>query len=136
MGLKEFSFMTNTVILSNLRFYAFHGVLSQEKKVGHHFLLSMKIECDFSQAILRDNVNDTVDYGSVCDIINKEMTIRSKLMEHLAGRILYAVFNNFPTVNAISITIIKENPPVNSDCDGCGINISVTREEFLSFYFS
>jgi dihydroneopterin aldolase len=64
------------------------------------------------------------------------MTIRSKLMEHLAGRILYAVFNNFPTVNAISITIIKENPPVNSDCDGCGINISVTREEFLSFYFS
>ncbi len=128
--------MTNTVILSNLKFYAFHGVLSQEKKVGHNFLVSMKIDCDFNQAVLTDNVSMTVDYGSVCEIINQEMAIRSKLMEHLAGRILFAVFNKFPTVSAISISIIKVNPPVNADCEGCGINISVNRDEFLPFYLA
>ncbi len=126
--------MTNSVILSNLRFYAFHGVLSQEKDVGHYFIVSMRIDCDFQQAILYDNVNMTVDYGKVCELINKEMAVRSKLMEHLAGRIMFAVFRNFRSVIKVSIDIVKENPPVNSDCEGCGVHISASRDEFLRFY--
>lgn len=128
--------MNNTVIISNLRFYAFHGVLSQEKSVGHNFIVSLKIDCDFSQAILRDKVAGTIDYGLVVEIVKKEMVVRSKLMEHLAGRILYALFDKFPQAINVSVTIIKENPPVNADTDGCGIEINTSREEFLSFYQS
>lgn len=126
--------MINTVVLSNLRYYAFHGVLSQEKDVGHYFLVSMRIDCDFRQAVLTDNVNMTIDYGKICEIVNKEMAVRSKLMEHLAGRILYAVFTNYPAVTNVTIDIVKENPPVNTDCDACGVHISTSKEEFLNFY--
>ena len=126
--------MIHTVVLSNLRFYAFHGVLKQEKAVGHHFVVTMKIECDFSKAILYDKVTETVDYGAVYDIVKCQMMIRSKLMEHLAGRILYAVFTQFQNVSAVYIKIIKENPPINSDCDGCGVELSATKDEFLKFY--
>ena len=126
--------MNNTVIISNLRFYAFHGVLSQEKSVGHNFIVSLRIDCDFSQAVLHDKVAGTVDYGLVVEIVKKEMAVRSKLMEHLAGRILYALFNKFPQVTNVSITIMKENPPVNADSEGCGIEISASRDEFFAFY--
>lgn len=126
--------MINTVIISNLRFYAFHGVLSQEKSVGHNFIVSLRIDCDFSQAVLLDKVAGTIDYGLVVEIVKKEMAVRSKLMEHLAGRVLYALFNKFPQADKVSITIMKENPPVNADSEGCGIEINATRDEFLAFY--
>ena len=81
-----------------------------------------------------DKVAATIDYGLVVEIVKKEMAVRSKLMEHLAGRILSALFNKFPQAAKVSITIMKENPPVNADSEGCGIEINASRDEFLAFY--
>ncbi len=122
--------MSNSIILNNLRFYAYHGVLAQEKLVGHSFLVSLKIDCDFKQAIYSDSVKDTIDYGKVFEIVKKEMQIPSKLMEHVAGRILSSIYKKFPSVICVSISIIKENPPINSDSEGCGIEIKMTRDDF------
>ena len=102
--------------------------------MGHNFIVSLIIDCDFSQAILHDKVAGTIDYGGVVEIVKKEMAVRSKLMEHLAGRILYALFMSFPKATKVMIKIIKENPPVNADSDGCGIEMNASRDEFLSFY--
>ena len=124
------SHMTNTIFLKNLRFYANHGVLSQEKLVGHSFIVSVKLECDFMKAALNDKVEDTVDYGKVFQLVKREMSVRSKLMEHLALRIVTVLFNEFPTVNEVRISIMKENPPINSECDGCGVELTMTRDEF------
>ena len=123
--------MKNTVILNNLRFYSYHGVLSQEKSVGHKFVVSMRIDTDFKNAIRYDSVKDTVDYGIVVDIVKEQMTQRSKLMEHVAGRILKVLFNRFDSIQRIKIVLVKENPPVNSDCDACGVELDVTRDDFF-----
>lgn len=104
--------------------------------MGHSFLVSLVIDCDFSDAIHTDQVSQTIDYGKVYDIVKRQMSIRSKLMEHLAGRILYALFDEFTNIQSVKITIIKENPPINSDSDGCGVIIETSRNEFMSFYHS
>lgn len=122
--------MFNSILLNKLRFYAFHGVLSQEKLVGHSFLVSLKIDCDFKQAIYSDSVKETIDYGKVFEIVKNEMQIRSKLMENVAGRILSSIYRTFPSVNCVTISIIKENPPINADSEGCGIEIKMTRDDF------
>lgn len=121
--------MKNIIVLSKLRFYAFHGVLSQEKSVGHIFVVTLRISCDFEKAMINDKVKDTVNYGEVYEIVKSEMDKRSKLMEHLANRILHRIFANYNSVENVFISIIKENPPINSDSDGCGIEIEMSRQE-------
>lgn len=121
--------MKQSVILSNLRFFAYHGVMEQENRVGHYFNVSVELICDFSKAIVSDKVKDTINYGMVFEVVKKEMEIPSKLMEHLAGRIIIAVFQNFELAQQVKLKIIKENPPINADCEGCGISVDVKRNE-------
>ena len=121
--------MKNIIVLSKLRFYAFHGVLYQEKSVGHIFVVTLRISCDFKKAMINDKVKDTINYGEVYEIVKSEMDKRSKLMEHLACRILHRIFTNFSSVDSVFISIIKENPPINSDSDGCGVEIEMSRTE-------
>ncbi len=124
--------MNQAIILSKLKFFAYHGVMAQENKVGHEFRVSVKINCDFSKALISDKVKDTLNYGEAFDIIKHEMEIPSKLMEHLAKRIVDALFRRFHNAKSILISIIKENPPINADCDGCGIEWECTRGEWLN----
>ena len=121
--------MKQSVILSNLRFFAYHGVMEQENKVGHYFTVSIEIICDFSKAIASDKVKDTINYGKVFEVVKNEMEQPSKLMEHLAGRIIIALFRNFVLAQQVKLKIIKENPPINADCDGCGISVDLNRNE-------
>ena len=121
--------MNQSIILSNLRFFAYHGVMAQENKVGHYFVVSINIKCDFTKAIISDKVKDTINYGKVFDLVKKEMEKPSKLMEHLAGRIINAIFRNFDLAEQVNLKIIKENPPINADCDGCGISMDIKRDE-------
>lgn len=79
--------------------------------------------------MINDKVKDTVNYGEVYEIVKSEMDKRSKLMEHLANRILHRIFANYNSVENVFISIIKENPPINSDSDGCGIEIEMSRQE-------
>jgi len=128
--------MKQYIILSNLRFFAYHGVMAQEKQVGHYFNVSLKIEYDFSKALKSDKIKDTLNYGEVFQIVKQEMNNPSKLMEHLAGRILNTLFQKFEPVSNIKIKIIKENPPINADCDGCGIELECSRNDFNDFNIS
>ena len=56
-----------------MRFYAFHGVLTQETKVGNHYVVNIHIEADLSVACESDNVDDTINYAIIYDLVKIEM---------------------------------------------------------------
>lgn len=116
------------IILDSVRIYAFHGVMPQENKIGAYFTVSAELETDFSQAMATDELEGTVSYADVFDVIKKEMATPSKLLEHVGGRIITNLFRSFPTVTKIKLRIIKENPPMGADCKGAGIEIEETRK--------
>ena len=116
------------IILDSVRIYAFHGVMPQENKIGAYFTVSAELETDFSQAMATDELEGTVSYANVFDVIKKEMATPSKLLEHVGGRIITTLFRSFPTVTKIKLRIIKENPPMGADCKGAGIEIEETRK--------
>mgnify|MGYP002624696778 CR=1 FL=1 len=122
--------MTDCVTLNKLQFHAMHGVLPQEKAVGHNFVVTAKLICDFKEAMKTDKVEKTVDYGEVYNIIKKQMAKRAKLMENVAYRIIQDVFKHFNSVSSVYISIFKENPPISAQCEGCGVEIEINREEF------
>jgi dihydroneopterin aldolase len=51
------------------------------------------------------------------------MKIPSKLMEHVAGRILKKITKKFPQVSFLKIKITKTNPPMPGEMDGVSVQI-------------
>ncbi len=115
------------VRLNNLKIYAHHGVLPQERVVGAYFYVNLRIETDFSRAMATDELDGTISYAEVFDVVRAEMAVPSKLLEHVAGRICHSLFDRFPAAEAIQLDILKENPPMGADCEGAGISVEVRR---------
>ena len=101
-----------TSIELSIRLYAYHGVLPQEEKVGNWFTVQLMVTYPFENAMAPDDLTDTISYADLADIIKSEMAIPSKLLEHVAGRIINALQTRYPQITAGKITITKENPPI------------------------
>ena len=113
------------VFLRGVRFYAFHGVMPQEQKVGGEFLVDLKVGYPIEAAMQSDEVADTLNYAELYDLVKEEMAIPSKLLEHVAGRIVKGINERFPKVSSIELKITKKNPPMGADCDGAGVEVYI-----------
>ena len=109
------------VILRNVRFHAFHGVLPQELQVGGDFLLTLRVGFPLDKAMESDKVEDTLNYASLYTLAKREMDIPSQLLEHVASRIAKAIINAFPAVTSVDLELTKQNPPMGADCDGAAV---------------
>lgn len=124
--------MTNndTIILKNLKFYAYHGNLQEEKVLGQEFQIDVKIHTDLKSAGISDNVEDTINYAQVYDII-KSITEEKQfnLIEALAESIAQEILKTFQTVEKITIKVRKPQAPVNGIFDYFGIEITRCRND-------
>ena len=117
------------ILLENVRFHAFHGVLPQERKVGNDYRVSLRIAYDFSAAMKSDDVNDTLNYAEVYQLLSQEMMVPSALLERVAGRISDRLFRRYPAIRSIDLTIIKINPPMGADSDGAGVEVHLINDK-------
>jgi dihydroneopterin aldolase len=116
------------VYVKNLRIHAYHGVLPHENIVGQDFIVSARCGVDISSSMENDMLEVALDYGVLYRLIEREMAQTSQLVEHVAGRIAHCVFDEFPNVTSLDLTITKLNPPFGADCEGAGVEIHVVRE--------
>ncbi|MBM6883652.1 dihydroneopterin aldolase [Bacteroides caecigallinarum] len=115
------------IILDGMKFYSFHGVMPQENTVGAEYKVSLDIETDFSIAAETDSLEGTINYAEIYEAVKHEMSIPSKLLEHLAYRISKRLFNDFPAIKSIGISIFKENPPMGAESKAVGIKVKYFR---------
>lgn len=111
------------ISLRNVRFHAFHGVLPQERQVGGDFLVTVRVGYPLERAMETDHVGDTLDYSALYALVEKEMAEPSKLLEHVAGRIVKAVTASFPEATSVDLELTKLNPPMGADCDGAVVEV-------------
>lgn len=119
--------MESYIYLNHISVYAYHGVSPQETKVGNTFLIDLKLKVDLRPAIDSDDLSDTVNYADVYRAVSEEMAINSKLLEHVAGRIVRRLFAGFPTIEAIEIRLSKQNPPMGADIASAGVELYCNR---------
>ena len=117
------------IILRNVRFHAFHGVMPQERKVGADFLVNLRVGYPLEQAMQSDEVSDTLNYAALYEVVKAEMMQPSNLLEHVAGRIADAIVKRFPQVTSIDLDLTKQNPPMGADCDGAGVEIHLINDK-------
>lgn len=116
--------MDGIIKIQGIECYAYHGCLDEESKIGQCYSVDILLELNISQAIISDSLDNTVDYLEVYNIVKNEMAIRSKLIEHAAGRILQSLIARFPMVLFVAVTVHKFMPPVNGFLDQASVTIS------------
>ncbi len=109
--------------VNGIRVYAFHGCLPEEGKIGGEYVVDVRIDVDFSKAAATDELEDTVDYCVVHDVVKAEMAVRSKLIEHVGQRIVETLRGKYPAVKTFSVTVTKIVPPLNGAVDSVAVTV-------------
>ncbi|MGN1245107.1 MAG: dihydroneopterin aldolase [Muribaculaceae bacterium] len=115
--------MITKISFNRLRFRAFHGVMEQERLVGNDFEVSLTVEYPFCKAMESDNLDHTLNYALLYDVIATEMQQPSQLLEHVAGRIIKAVKARFPLVKGGSISVAKLTPPIKGQMESVAVTV-------------
>lgn len=131
LAMEGWQAKSTKIFLRQVRFHAYHGVLEQERRVGNDYVINVVAECDFTHAMLTDELEDTVSYAEIYRVVKEEMAIPSKLLEHVAGRIGERLFNKFPSLQSLDISIMKVNPPFGADCEGAGVEVHLMNYKTL-----
>ncbi|MCX6183775.1 MAG: dihydroneopterin aldolase [Flavobacterium sp.] len=112
--------------LTNIRTYSYHGCLAEEAAIGADYRVDLEIKTDVRKSSMTDELEDTVDYVFLNRVVVDEMAIRSRLLEHVANRIILRVFKESPAVSRILIRVSKINPPIDGDVE----MVTIEMEEY------
>lgn len=98
--------------LRGLEFYAYHGVLPEEKRLGQKFIVDVDLYYDLQTAGVSDEVRDTLNYAEVYAKI-KEVTEGGpyRLLEYLAEEIARELLQAFPC-EQVRVEVHKPQAPV------------------------
>lgn len=119
--------ISTSILLPRMQFHAFHGVMPQEQRVGAQFTVSLEVTTRFDEALRTDSLQGTINYADIHAAVKAEMAIPSALLEHVAGRIAERLFHDFPTIEALKVEVMKQNPPMGADMPATGVRIEATR---------
>lgn len=101
------------ITVSGIEVYARHGVLDIEKKVGNDFRVDVTLGFDATAAMDYDDIDATVNYALVIDIVRGVMNEPCELIERAARRVIDALVDAFPMVTSGTVTVAKLHPPVS-----------------------
>jgi dihydroneopterin aldolase len=115
------------ILIRDLKVFAYHGVLPEEREKGQEFLIDLEIEIDSSAAIETDDVSHTVDYVSVVESVSRIVTGEHyNLIETLASKIAeYLV--SLPRVRSATVTVKKPDAPLPVSVGWVGVSVSRER---------
>ena len=119
-----------SIQLHNLEFYAYHGLLPQERVVGGHYRVDVELSLTPPlRALTEDVIDDTVNYAEVYALICQQMEQPVNLLEHLAHRITQGLYAQFPQIQAVKLSVTKVTPPVSGiACEGASFCLQSVRE--------
>ena len=110
--------MLATVRLINAVFYAHHGVMKEEHRIGGRYEVDVAMDLNVDDAAQTDDLDKTVDYERVYAFVKEVVTGNSSyLIERIAYRIAHAVMDHYPAIERVEVTVRKPNPPVGGPCD-------------------
>lgn len=119
------------IIMNNMVFYGYHGVLEEEKALGQKFYLDATLYLDLRQAGKTDDLDHTVSYALVYETI-ENIVIKEKinLLEALAHRICYEILKSFQQIESVELLIKKPGAPVAGSFDYFAVEIKRSMKDY------
>lgn len=116
------------VRLVNAVFYAHHGVMQEEHRIGGRYEVDVEMQVNFFEAAQNDDLGKTVDYETIYRLVQRIVTENQfYLIEKLAYLIAMDVLEHHAIVSSVTVTVRKPNPPVGGTCDRAEAVYSVDR---------
>ena len=115
---------SDIIALEGMHFYAYHGYYEEERERGNKFIVDLYVKADLEPAGKQDDLGKTVNYELLYALVEKIMHEKSKLLEHIAYKILEEIGLKFGAIRAARVKISKLNPPIKGDIE----KVSVERQ--------
>jgi len=115
------------VYVTNLEFYAFHGVPAEERKIGHRYRISIDVDV-MGDATETDHVQGTVDYAQLAQTVEfVSSSNQYQTLERLGAAIGQAVLSHFDRVQAVRLRLEKRLPPAEMMAEAAGVEMEIRR---------
>lgn len=105
------------IAVEGLQFYAHHGFYKEEQVLGGKFVVDVYMETDFTEAALTDQLEKTINYEEVYRLVKGEMEVHSRLLEHVAQRIVTVVRRKYPALQQLTVRVSKHHPPLKGSVE-------------------
>lgn len=116
------------ILIENLTFFANHGVLPEETRLGQKFVLSGRLYFDFCGASRTDDITKTVNYAELCEKITEFTKYNTcKLIETAADQIAKHILINYPIIREVELTLRKPWAPIGLPLDCAGVSLKRGR---------
>ncbi|GLX71440.1 dihydroneopterin aldolase [Paenibacillus glycanilyticus] len=119
----------DSMIMKGMQFYGYHGVFSEETRLGQKFIVDLDLKLDLDQAASTDDLDATINYaelyGEVKSVVQGQPY---KLIEALAGGIATRVLEAYTMINEVTVRVTKPNPPFEIYFDGVTIELRRKRD--------
>ena len=99
----------------DIKIHTNHGCLEEEGKIGSDYIVNVEVHTDLTLSAHTDELNDTVDYVAIYNIVYEHMKRRVKLLETVVQRIIDDILKNHPTVKLAQVEVRKINPPIGGE---------------------
>ncbi len=115
-----------TVEISGLSLYTHIGVSEAEREVGQRLIFDITIDIGESAATETDRIEDTVDYGEVCQLValvSQQRTYRT--LERLCTVVADRLIEDF-AAQSVWVKAAKPEPPIPLPVEQ--VSVEVWRE--------
>lgn len=111
--------------IENLEFFARHGVFPEETKLGQKFTVSLVMYMNTRRAGLSDELDASVDYGTVSHFITEYMRNNTyQLIETAAENLVRELLLQFPLLEGIDLELKKPWAPIGLPVEYASVKIS------------
>lgn len=113
-----------TVEISSLSVYTHHGVTTAERETGQRLIFDVSLDLEDCDATLTDRIEDTIDYGAVCDTVTYVATERSyHTLERLCTTIADVLMERFGAAGVV-VRATKPEPPLPVAVEEISVEVS------------
>jgi 7,8-dihydroneopterin aldolase/epimerase/oxygenase len=101
-----------TIEITGLSLYTHHGVSDAEREIGQRLMLDLRLEIGETDATVTDRIEDTVDYGEVCQLVALVAQQRShRTLERLCSSIADRLLADYE-LEGVWVKATKPEPPI------------------------
>lgn len=116
------------LLMNRMEFYGYHGVFPEENRLGQTFIVDLEIVADFSLAGKNDNLEHTVNYAEMYELVKDVVEGKSyQLIEALAESIASQLLRIYTMIDEVMVRVTKPHPPVPIHFQGVAIEIRRKR---------
>jgi 7,8-dihydroneopterin aldolase/epimerase/oxygenase len=118
-----------TIEIAGLSLYTHHGVGEAEREVGQRLVLDLRLDLGEADATVTDSIEDTVDYGEVCQLVALIAQQRSHAtLERLCGTIADRLLGDYD-LEGVWVKATKPEPPIALHVDEVSVEVWREAEE-------